>query len=179
MLYFNRKIPAQSVAAIEDALGLEAKGFHIVPIEIVRGEKPKYYLSLNFYSVVIAGVVTYRSEWSIYVARAGDPKPRYMVVELLSSEDAADPTYFSLGLPPEQWFLRPGTDLSYSILENRVEVSNPDFFATFPLQPGLGSNNASPPASGKIVNVGQPGQKPMTRCITTTGLPTRPYTTAT
>ena len=156
MLYFNWEIPAQNVAAIEDALGLEAKGFHIVPIEIIYGEKPKYYLSLNFYSVAIAGVVNYRSEWSIYVAKAGDPKPRYMVVEVLSSEAAADPTYFSLGLPPEQWFLRPGTDVSYSILDSQVEVSNPDFMATFSLQPGLGEKNASPPASGKIVKVGQP-----------------------
>ena len=41
MLYFNWEIPAQNVAAIEDALGLEAKGFHIVPIEIIYGEKPK------------------------------------------------------------------------------------------------------------------------------------------
>ena len=156
MLYFNWEISAQNVAAIEETLGLETKGFQIVPIEIIKGEKPKYYLSLNFYSVDIAGVVNYRSEWSIYVAKAGDPKPRYMVVEILSSENAADPTYFSLGLPPEQWFLRPGTDVSYSILDGQVEVSTPDFMAAFPLQPGLGAKNASPPASGKIVKVGQP-----------------------
>jgi len=156
MLYFNWEIPAQNVAPIEDALGLEAKGFRIVPIEIIQGEKPKYYLSLNFYSVVIAGVVNYRSEWSIYVSKEGDPKPRYMVIEVFSSEDSADPTYFSLEIPPEQWFLRPKTDVEYSILDNQVKVSNPEFSAAFPLQPGLGEKNSSPPASGKIVTVGQP-----------------------
>jgi hypothetical protein len=156
MLYFNWEIPEQNIAAIEDSLGLEAKGFHIVPIEIIEGEKPKYYLSLNFYSVDIAGDVTYRSEWSVYVAKAGDPKPRYMVVEILSSEDAADPTYWPLEIPPNEWFLRPGTEVSYAMLDGQVEVSNPDFMATFSLQPGLGGRNKSPVASGKTVKVGQP-----------------------
>jgi hypothetical protein len=155
MLYFNWEIPEQNVAAIEDSLGLEAKGFHIVPIEIIKGEKPKYYLSLNFYSVDIAGDVTYRSEWSVYVAKGGDPKPRYMVVEILSSEDAADPTYWPLEIPPNSWFLRPGTEVSYAMLDGQVEVSNPDFMASFSLHPGLGDRNKSPVASGKTVKVGQ------------------------
>jgi hypothetical protein len=158
MLYFNWEIPAQNVALLEDIFGLAARGFNIVPIEIIKGEKPKYYLSLNFYSVVIAGVVNVRSEWSIYVATAGDPKPRYMVIEILSNEAAADPTFINIDpqLPPQQWFLKPGTAVSYSISDTEVEVSNPDFLANFSLQPGLGQKNASPPATGKYVEVGQP-----------------------
>lgn len=154
MLYFNWEIPPANVSLMEAALGLEERGFRMVPIEIVRGEKPGYYLSLNFYSVVIAGVVTYRSEWSIYVAEQGDPKPRYMVIEILSSEDAADPTY--LPPPPGMPFLRPGTDVTYAIEAGRVEVSNPDFHAAFSLPPGPGQENPVRPASGKIVQVGQP-----------------------
>jgi hypothetical protein len=154
MLYFNWEMPAANVSSMETVLGLADRGFRIVPVEIVRGEKPKYYLSLNFYSVVIAGVVNYRSEWSIYVAKQGDPKPRYMVIEVLSSEDAADPTY--LPAPPEKPFLRPGTNVTYSIDESQVEVSNPDFHAAFSLLPGPGGQNQVRPANGKIVHVAQP-----------------------
>lgn len=153
MLYFNWEIPAANVSLMEAALGLESKGFRLVPIEIIGGESPKYYLSLNFYSVLIAGVVNYRSEWSVYVATQNDPKPRYMVIEVLSSEAAADPTYIA---PPPDTFLRPGTDVSYYIDESRVEVSNPDFHAAFSFLPGTGRANPARPAMGKIVQPGQP-----------------------
>ena len=153
MLYFNWEIPEASVSLMEAALGLEAKGLRIVPIEIVQGEKPRYYLSLNFYSVLIAGVVNYRSEWSIYVATQNDPKPRYLVIEVLSSEDAADPTYIA---PPPATFLRPGTEVTYSIAEGQVEVSNPDFHARFSFLPGTDRANPVRPARGNVVKVGQP-----------------------
>jgi hypothetical protein len=153
MLYFNWEIPAANVSLMEEALGLEARGFRMVPIEIIRGEKPKHYLSLNFYSVLIAGVVNYRSEWSVYVATENDPKPRYMVVEVLSSEDAADPTYIAL---PPATFLRPGTEVTYSIDEIQVEVSNPDFHAAFSILPGTDRVNPVRSARGKVVQVGQP-----------------------
>jgi hypothetical protein len=153
MLYFNWEIPAANVSLMEAALGLQSRGFRIVPIEIIQGEKPKYYLSLNFYSVLIAGVVNYRSEWSIYVATQNDPKPRYMVIEVLSSEDAADPTYIA---PPPETFLRPGTDVTYYMDESQVEVSNPDFHAAFSFLPGTGRANPVRPATGRLVQVGQP-----------------------
>lgn len=125
MLYFNWEIPAKNVAALEQALQLPDRGFRLSPIEIIRNEKPRFYLSLNFYSVVIAGVVNYRSEWSVYVQREGDPKPRYMVVEVQSSEAGADPTY--------PGFIKPASQVNYEIASETVNVSNDGFIATFAL----------------------------------------------
>jgi hypothetical protein len=125
MLYFNWEIPVQNVSQLESALGLPERGFKIAPIELIRGESPKYYMSLNFYSTLIAGVINYRSEWSTYVVKEGDPKPRFMVFEVQSSEDAADPTY--------PGFIKPGTEVSYTLDSGVVQASNEDFHATFSL----------------------------------------------
>jgi hypothetical protein len=138
MLYFNWEIPAARVPALEAALQLGDRGFHIAPIEIISDEDPKYYMSLNFYRTVIAGVINYRSEWSIYVAKDGDSKPRYMVIDVQSSEDSADPTY--------PGFIKPASPVSYSIDGEEVEVSSEDFLASFIL-PGAGTE--------KIVDVGK------------------------
>ena len=139
MLYFNWEIPAANVPVLEAALQLPDRGFRLAPIEIIRDEEPKYYMSLNFYSTLIAGVVNYRSEWSIYVMKDGDPKPRYMVIEVQSSEDAADPTYPT--------FVKPASMVSYSIDGAEVNVSSDDFLASFAL-----------PAKRKhqLVQVGKP-----------------------
>ena len=139
MLYFNWEIPEKNVPALEQALQLPDRGFKLSPIEIIRNEKPRYYLSLNFYSVVIAGVVNYRSEWSVYVQREGDPKPRYMVVEVQSSEAGADPTY--------PGFIKPASQVSYEIDGETVNVSNDGFIASFAL-PKTGA--------GRKVHVGKP-----------------------
>ncbi len=139
MLYFNWEIPAKNVRALEQALQLPQRGFQLSPIVIIRNEKPRYYLSLNFYSVVIAGVVNYRSEWSVYVQREGDPKPRYMVVEVQSSEAGADPTY--------PGFMKPASQVSYEIDGETVNVSNDGFIASFAL-PKTGT--------GREVRVGKP-----------------------
>ena len=128
MLYFNWEIPAESVLPLETALGLRDRGFRLAPIAIIRDASPKYYMSLNFYSVSIAGVVNYRTEWSIYVVKEGDPKPRYMVVQVQSSEDAADPT--------APGFTNPGTDVTYSIDNGQAWASSPDFEAHFSLPGG-------------------------------------------
>ena len=85
MLYFNWELPSASVAQLESALQLVGRGFRIAPIEIIRGEAPKPYLSLNYYATTIAGVLTYRTEWSTYVFRNGDPRPRFMVIDAQSS----------------------------------------------------------------------------------------------
>jgi hypothetical protein len=139
MLYLNWEIPAGKVPQLESVLQLRERGFRIAPIEIVRGEKPKPYLSLNAYSTTIAGVVTYRTEWSTYVVKSPDPRPRYMVIEVQSSEDGADPT--------APGFLKPATDVRYTIADRQVRVSNPDVQVSFSL-----------PAAGaaKTVGVGRP-----------------------
>ena len=139
MLYFNWEIPAKNVPALEQALQLPDRGFRLSPIEIIRNEKPRYYLSLNFYSVAIAGVVNYRSEWSVYVQKEGDPKPRYMVVEVQSSEAGADPTY--------PGFIKPAAEVSYEIDGEAVDVSNDGFIASFAL-PKAGT--------GRKVRIGKP-----------------------
>ena len=139
MLYFNWEIPAANVHVLEESLQLRARGFRIAPIEIIRDEGPRYYLSLNFYSSLIAGVVNYRSEWSTYVVRDGDPKPRYLVLEVLSSEAGADPTY--------PGFIKPASRVTYTIGDDGISVASEDFQAAFAL-----------PARGEeqVVHVGEP-----------------------
>lgn len=139
MLYFNWEIPAAKVPLLEAALQLSGRGFRIAPIEIVRGEAPRPYLSLNYYTTIIAGVLTYRTEWSTYVVKDGDPRSRYMVIEVQSSEAGADPTY--------PGFIKPATDVRYTIEGREVQVSSADFHASFML-----------PATGeeRTVKVGRP-----------------------
>jgi len=139
MLYFNWEIPAANVPLLEAALQLSSRGFRIAPIEIVRGEAPRPYLSLNYYTTIIAGVLTYRTEWSTYVVKAGDPRPRYMVVDVQSSEAGADPTY--------PGFVKPAADVRYTIAGQEVQVSGPDFQASFVLPA---------PGDEKTVRVGRP-----------------------
>jgi hypothetical protein len=139
MLYFNWVIPAAKVPLLETALQLSGRGFRIAPIEIIRGETPRPYLSLNYYTTTIAGVLTYRTEWSTYVVKDGDPRPRYMVIDVQSSEAGADPTY--------PGFVKPAAEVLYTIDGREVQVSSPDFHASFML-----------PASGQqtTVKVGRP-----------------------
>lgn len=137
MLYFNWEIPSVSVPQLESALQLVGKGFRIAPIEIIRGEAPKPYLSLNYYTTTIAGVLTYRTEWSTYVVKNGDPRPRFMVIDAQSSEAGADPTY--------PGFTKPAATVSYTINGRQVQVASPDFQASFTV-----------PGSGKTVKIGRP-----------------------
>jgi hypothetical protein len=139
MLYFNWEVPAASVSQLEAALKLPGRGFRIAPIEILRGEKPRPYLSLNYYMTTIAGVPTYRTEWSTYVVKAPDPRPRYMVLEVQSSEPGADPTY--------PGFVKPAAEVTYTIDGKQVQVSSPDFQASFALPPS---------GKEKTVKIGQP-----------------------
>jgi hypothetical protein len=134
MLYFHYEIPVANIPALEGVLqssyGFTDKGFSLTPIALLRGEEPKYYMSLNFYSVVIAGVVNYRSEWSTYVRRTGDPKPRFMVLQVQSSADTADP--MSPG------FINPATDVDYTLGGGSIVAATPDFRAELQL-PAPGS----------------------------------------
>jgi len=129
MLYFNYEIPAAKVPALEGLLqssyGFADKGFRLAPIALLKDSEPKYYMSLNFYSVVIAGVVNYRSEWSTYVRRAGDPKPRFMVLQVQSSEDTADP--MSPG------FSNPATYVEYTLGGGSIVAATSDFRADLQL----------------------------------------------
>ncbi|MGR5177280.1 hypothetical protein ACPV4B_20320 [Vibrio parahaemolyticus] len=128
MLYFNWEIPPENIAAFESALGFEVRGFHLAPIEIVQGERPRYYLSLNFYKTMVAGVATIRSEWSVYVTKTGDPKPRYMVIEIFSSENTVDPT--------QDDFINEAVNVLYEQTGNALAVVNPTFSASLSITPG-------------------------------------------
>jgi hypothetical protein len=129
MLYFNYEIPAANVPVLEGVLqssyGFTDKGFCLTPIALLKDTEPKYYMSLNFYRVVIAGVVNYRSEWSTYVRRQGDPHPRFMVLQVQSSEDTADP--MSPG------FINPATDVEYTCGDGSIVAATPDFQASLPM----------------------------------------------
>lgn len=101
MLYFNWEIPSANVPRLEAALQLADRGFRIAPIEIVRGEAPRPYLSLNFYATTIAGVLTYRTEWSTYVKDrndVGSERQYLMVVDVDSSAPSLNPV--DLFTPP-------------------------------------------------------------------------------
>lgn len=87
--FVNWVIPHHKVEAFEETLDLP-EGFELAPIRIVRGERARYFLSLNIYEVTI-GLPALRAEWSVYVRTADDPTPRFMVVEAQSSADAFDP----------------------------------------------------------------------------------------
>jgi hypothetical protein len=134
MLYFNYEIPPASIPALEgllqSAYGFADKGFRLAPIALLEDSEPKYYMSLNFYSVVIAGVVNYRSEWSTYVRRAGDPKPRFMVLQVQSSEATADPV--------APGFINPATDVGYTVSGSFLVAATNDFQASLQL-PEAGS----------------------------------------
>ncbi|MBY6196062.1 hypothetical protein [Vibrio hangzhouensis] len=128
MLYFNWEIPPENIAAFESALGLATRGFNLAPMAIVEGERPRYYLSLNFYKTPVAGVVNIRSEWSVYVTRTGDSKPRYMVIEIFSSENSIDPT--------QDDFINEAVNVLYELTDNGVSVANPMFSASLSTTPG-------------------------------------------
>ena len=125
MLYFNYEIPPANVPALEEALqflyGFDDKGFSLARIALLKDSKPKYYMSLNYYSVVIAGVVNYRSEWSTYVRREGDAKPRFMVLQVQSSEDTADPMF--------PGFTNPATYVEYNVNGRAIVAATNDFEA--------------------------------------------------
>jgi hypothetical protein len=139
MLYFNWEIPAANVPRLEAALQLPGRGFRIAPIEIIRGEVPRPYLSLNYYTTLIAGQLTYRTEWSTYVVKDGDPRPRYLVIDVQSSADGADPTF--------PGFVKPASEVRYTIEGRQVQVSSADFEASFAL-PVAGAE--------KTVKIGRP-----------------------
>ena len=134
MLYFNYEIPAANVPALEEVLqafyGFTDNGFSLAPIALLKESTPKYYMSLNYYSVVIAGVVNYRSEWSTYVTREGDPKPRFMVLQVQSSEDTADPMF--------PGFTNPATYVEYNVDADSIFAATNDFEARLDL-PAPGS----------------------------------------
>ena len=153
MLYFNWEIPAANVEALKSelaTLGLPP-GFQLAPIEIVKGEKPRYYLSLNFYKTPIYTelgelIINYRSEWSTYVTGPNDEKPRYMVFQVHSSEPSPDPTVPQLG------FISPAAEVLYDRDGDEIMVSNPGFEAHFTTSPGF--SKAFPP-NGKAKNKGK------------------------
>jgi len=133
MMYFNWEIPPEKIEPLESALDLVDRGFKLAPIELIRGETPKHFMSLNFYSVLIAGEIAYRSEWSTYVTKDGDPTPRFMVVEALSSEDAADPTH--------PGFIKPGSDVNYLVSGDLIQANNDAFQAALTLPNSSNSKN--------------------------------------
>jgi hypothetical protein len=119
--FIHWRIPAQRVAAFEHALALPA-GFALAKVQILPREPARYYLSLNLYAVAIAGVPGVRAEWSTYVVRDGDPKPRFLIIEARSSVDSFDPvsgptsasavTYAALGGEVLAQVVADGTDFS-------------------------------------------------------------------
>ncbi len=81
-------LPARR-AELAAAIPLPA-GFVLAPIEPFEGAGKRYLLSLNIY--LASGLAPgFRAEWSVYVMKAGDPNPRFMIVEAQTSGTSIDP----------------------------------------------------------------------------------------
>jgi hypothetical protein len=86
-VYWNFLIREDQLPAFIDYIKLP-EGFEICPIQCLAGEAPGYILTLNVYEVsgLAVGV---RAEWSTYILDHMG-KPRYMVLEALSSTASLD-----------------------------------------------------------------------------------------
>ena len=86
-VYWNFHIRDDQLAAFIDYIRLPT-GFEVCPIRCIRDEESAYILTLNVYEV--SGLaVGMRAEWSTYI-RDHLGKPRYMVLEALSSTTSID-----------------------------------------------------------------------------------------
>lgn len=135
-IFINFEIAADRLAALKQQLRLPA-GFEIVPVGIVDGETPRYYLSLNIYEVSGLGgaLAGNRAEWSTYVSYRGG-RPSFMIVEARNSNFSLDPV---------NWFTR-GTKLVHTDDANGIRshvASDPGrFFESTISRTGL--QNATP-----------------------------------
>lgn len=87
--YYHYRVAADQTDALAAAIPLPA-GFSLAPIAIVKGTRPKHYVSVTIYEVEgeRSGI---RAEWTTYVSKDGDPKPRVMMLETWTSEPSLDP----------------------------------------------------------------------------------------
>jgi hypothetical protein len=87
--YYHYRVPKNRVNPLAAAIPLPP-GFTITPISIVKHTRPRHYISLTVYEV--AGERSgLRAEWTTYVLKDGDPKPRVMMLETQTSEGSLDP----------------------------------------------------------------------------------------
>ncbi len=87
--YYHYRVPRHRLDALAAEIALPP-GFSLAPIRIVKHTWPRFYITLTVYEV--AGERSgLRAEWTTYVVKDGDPKPRVMVLETASSEGSLDP----------------------------------------------------------------------------------------
>ena len=85
-VYWNFEIQPEKVEVLERELELP---FKLAKLQILEGEEPCYYLTLNLYRV--SGLANgIRAEWSVYIEDPHNAKPRYLVVEALSDQRSID-----------------------------------------------------------------------------------------
>jgi hypothetical protein len=96
MFYLNWELTDEAVERLSEDLNLTGAGFKQVPIKVLEDDEERHLLTLNAYNVEFEGIGDSASgarfEFSIYVTTEDDPRPRFMVVEALSSADSYDPT---------------------------------------------------------------------------------------
>ncbi|MGI9592156.1 MAG: hypothetical protein ACR2P8_12360 [Myxococcota bacterium] len=87
--YYHYRVPWHRLHALAEAIPLP-EGFSLAPIQIVRFSRPHHYITLTVYEVggERSGL---RAEWTTYVVKEGDPKPRAMMLEVQTSEGSLDP----------------------------------------------------------------------------------------
>lgn len=88
-IFLNYRIRPERRAALAAAIPLPA-GFRLAPVQPHPGVPKDYYLSLNIYNA--AGLAPgLRAEWSVYVTRNGESTPRFMIIDVQTSEVSVDP----------------------------------------------------------------------------------------
>ena len=87
-VYWNFTVRDDRLEDFIEYIALPAQ-FEVSPVRCLAGEEPRHTLTLNVYAV--SGLVSgMRAEWSTYVIDQFG-KPRYMVLEALSSSMSLDP----------------------------------------------------------------------------------------
>jgi hypothetical protein len=88
-IFLNYRIRPERRAALAAAIPLPA-GFRLAPVQPHPGVQKDYYLSLNIYNA--AGLAPgLRAEWSVYVTKNGESVPRFMIIDVQTSEVSVDP----------------------------------------------------------------------------------------
>ena len=135
--YYHYRVPASQVQALEAAIPLPP-GFALAPISIVKRTRPRHYVSLTVYEVggERSGL---RAEWTTYVWKSGDPKPRVMVLETQTSEASLDPV--DLFTDPAETF---AYDRSGDTVTTEIVSGSSSFASSFEIPRGGGGRSVDP-----------------------------------
>jgi hypothetical protein len=107
-------------------------GFRLAPTQFLESDEPGYFLVLNIYNSAGPIVNSARAEWDIYVQPPdGDPRPRYMCIDVLAEAVSAD-SVNGLTPPEPVSYQFQGNDVVASVGKREDGVETTIFTASFP-----------------------------------------------